>query len=137
MGSDFIPRREVQALLGVSERTMGRRISALRTSHPEMVQSRKGGHSSRETFVAREALEQGLLGKVPEAGIDPVLHDQLAMTQAAADAFEADNDRLRLELRATELEGAVLALSQENSQLKQEVERLRSAVMSLVAADFR
>jgi hypothetical protein len=150
---EWIDKSDAADMLGVSSRTMQRRLETLAESHPELVQRSAGRTPARIAFAA---IEQGLLGEPktaattsthsPTAASSEVrtaeLEQQVGVAQATSAAFEADNDRLRAELELRDAEATIDSLRHEltasraqNEMLTGEVARLRAAIGSLIGAD--
>lgn len=88
-------------------------------------------------LVAEQAVIDGHLG-TPKTQATSALLDDVSVARATADAFEADNERLRADLRIREAEAAVLIIQRELDSTKQQLaemtdqrNRLREALAAL------
>lgn len=133
MESAWLTKDEIADALGVSSRTVQRRISALEASDPELVRREAGG----AVLVAERAFIDGLVG-TPTAPTTEQLFDDVSVARATADAYEADNERLRSELRIREAEAAILVIQRELESTKEHLtemtdqrNRLREALTAL------
>lgn len=105
----WIPKSELPALLGVSGKTIDRRMKDL---EPQL--STKEG---KRVYVAREAVDRGLLGKTPVQLAED--NDLLRSTVAA---LTDDNERLRVQGELDRLHLKIDAQQREIETLRHQLE---------------